>query len=126
MKRLILIAGARLFGEALVITLVVGLIVWLIGYLRAWDSPMNYSNAFFVAGCLVFIAGAASRMGTGQEWFSTRLIHAESFRGMSGSDQARTLMEASSSFRLVILGLVSCILLTLISELVPILFLAGD
>ena len=87
-----------------------------------WDTSLAYSNAFFIAGGLVFVAGAASRLTAGQDWRNSRLLYAESFRGMSSSERANFIVNASSSLRLPILGAASGILLAIISELVAKLF----
>lgn len=81
-----------------------------------------YSNAFFIAGCLVIIAGTSSRMAAGPEWSTFQLLHAESFRGMSSSERADAIIRASSSVRLVVLGLLTGILLMIISLIVAKLF----
>ena len=105
-------------AEALLITLFVAIVIGIIGYRNQWDTSLKYSNAFFIAGCLVIIAGTFSRLGASQEWSNFRGLYAESFRDMSPSERANFIVEASSSARLVILGLSSGILLILIAVLV--------
>ena len=105
-------------AEALLITLFVAIVIGIIGYRNQWDTSLKYSNAFFIAGCLVIIAGTFSRFGAGQEWSNFRGLYAESFRDMSPGERANYIVEASSSARLVILGLSSGILLILIAVLV--------
>lgn len=75
-------------------------------------------NAFFLAGCLVIVAGTASRLGAGQEWNNFQLLNAESFREMNSSERANFIINASSSISLVILGLLTGILLILIFVIV--------
>jgi hypothetical protein len=91
-------------------------------HMNKWDTSLAYSNAFFIAGCLVIAAGALSRLGAGQEWNNFQLLHAESFREMSSGERANFIINASSSVSMVILGLLSGVLLILISVLVTKMF----
>jgi len=118
MKRLVTMAMLKMCGEAILLTIFAGIVIGIIGYLNKWDSSLLYSNAFFIAGCLVIIAGTSSRLAAGQEWQSFQRLHAESFRDMSAGERANFIVNASSPVRLVILGLLSGILLILISVLV--------
>jgi hypothetical protein len=122
MKRLVMMTIIKMFGEAILLTIIAGIIIGVIGYVRKWDTSIAYSNAFFIAGCLVIVAGAFSRLGAGQERNYFQLIRAESFRDMSLSEQANFIINASSSLHIVILGLLSGILLVLISLLVSRIF----
>ena len=118
MKRLVIMAIIKMCGKAILITIIVGIVIGVIGYMNKWATSLAYSNAFFIAGCLVIVAGASSRLGAGREWNSFQSIYAESFRDMSSSERANYIINASSSWRLVILGLLSGILLILVSALV--------
>jgi hypothetical protein len=115
MKRLVIMAILRLCGTAILFTVIAGAIIGVIGYLNQWDTTVAYSNAFFIAGCLMIIAGGSSRLTAGREWSSYQSVYAESFRDMSSGERANYIIEASSSFRLVILGLLSGFMLILIS-----------
>ena len=112
----------KLGGEAVLLTILVGIAIGIIGYLNEWDTSLNYSNAFFIAGCLLIVGGAFSRLGAGQERNAFQVLYAESFRNMSASEQANFIINASSSLRLVVLGLLSGILLFVISFFVTKLF----
>jgi hypothetical protein len=118
MKRLVVSAILKMCVNSIVITTIVGAVIGIIGYLNEWNAPIKYSNAFFVAGCLVIIAGTSSRIGAGDDWQVFQLLSAESFRGMSSGERANFIINASSPVRLVILGLLSGILLMIISVLV--------
>jgi len=122
MKRLIIMTIIKMCGEAVAIAIVVGIIIGIMGKVNQWATSLEYSNALFIAGCLVFIAGASSRRGAGQDWKYAQRLRAESFRGMNASQRANYIIEASSSGRLVILGLLSGGLLILFSLIVPKLF----
>lgn len=117
MERLVITAIIKMCTKAIVLTAVIAVAIVIIGYIKKWDSAVAYSNAFFLAGCLVIIAGTASRLGAGQEWTSFQLLSAESFRGMSSGERASYIINASSSLGLVILGVLSGMLLILISAI---------
>jgi len=104
------------------LTIVVGIIIGVIGYTNKWDTTIAYSNAFFIAGVLMIIAGASSKLGAGQDWHSFQLLYADSFHDMSSSERANLIIDASNSVRLVILGALSGILLIITSVLVMSIF----
>jgi hypothetical protein len=118
MKRLVMMAIIRICGKAILLATIAGIVVGVIGHMNKWDTSLAYSNAFFIAGCLMIVAGASSRLGAGREWSNFRSLYAESFRDMSSSERANFIIEASSSLSLVLLGLLSGILLILVSVFV--------
>jgi hypothetical protein len=122
MKRLVILAIIKMCGKAILLTVMVGIVIGVIGYKYKWDTSLPYSNAFFIAGCLMIVAGASSRLGAGQEWGVFQSLYLESFRNMSSGEQAEFIINASSSVNLVILGVLSGILLILISWFVTKMF----
>lgn len=122
MKRSVMMAIITMCGKAVLLTAIAGILIGVIGNIRKWDTSIAYGNAFFIAGCLMIIAGASSKLGAGQEWYSFQFLYAESFRDMSSTERANFIINASSSLSLVILGLLSGILLILISVLVTKMF----
>ena len=112
----------KMCGKAILLTIIAGIVIGAIGNINKWDTSLAYSNAFFIAGCLAIVAGASSRLGAGQQWNIFQLLNAESFRDMSSGERADFIIKASSSVNLVILGVLSGILLILISWLVTRLF----
>jgi hypothetical protein len=117
MNRLFFMTLIKLFGEACLIALCAAIAILIIGAWRQWDSSIQYSNAFFLAGCLIFIGGGISRMAAGQEWASFQRFGSDSFGDMSPSERANFIVEASSPVRLVIVGVLSGILLFVLSAL---------
>jgi hypothetical protein len=115
MKRPVIIAVIKMCGEAVLLTILAGVVIGIIGNLNKWDNSIKYSDAFFIAGCLVIIAGFSSQLGAGQEWNNFQRIRAESFRDMSPGEQANYIVNTNSPVRLVILGLLSGVLLIIIS-----------
>ena len=122
MKRFVIVAILKMCGKVILLTMIAGIVIGVIGYSRKWDTSIAYSNAFFIAGCLAIIAGASSRLGASQEWGSFQLLYAESFRDMSSAERANFIIEASSSVSLLLLGVLSGILLILISVLITKMF----
>jgi hypothetical protein len=107
MKKAVITTVIKTCGEAILLTIVVGIVIGIIGSLK---------------GCLVIIAGAATRWGASQEWNTYRSLYADSFRDMSPGERADFIVDASSSVRLVILGVLGGVLLILTSALVTRLF----
>ena len=122
MKRPVMMALIKMCGEALLLAILAGIAIGIIGNLNHWDTALEYSDAFFIAGSLLIIAGASSRLAAGQDLERFRGLYAESYRNMSPAERADFIVNASSSVRLVVIGLLSGVLLMLISELVAILF----
>jgi hypothetical protein len=122
MKKLVIKAIIKMCAKSIFITAVVGVAIGIIGYINKWNSSITYSNAFFVAGCLLIIAGTSSRYAAGQDWNKFQLLNAESFREMSSGERANFIINESSPISLVILGLLSGILLIIISAIAAYLF----
>jgi ABC-type antimicrobial peptide transport system permease subunit len=118
MKRLVMMALIKLCGKAILLTLMVGIVIGIIGHMNQWNSSLAYSNAFFIAGCLVIGSGGLSRLSAGEEINNFRLLYAESFREMSSSERANFIVNASSSMSTVILSLLTGMLLMVISVVV--------
>jgi hypothetical protein len=117
MKRTVIKSITKMCAEAVFLTAVIAVVIGVLGYINKWNSSIAYSNAFFVAGCLVIVAGGMSRLSAGQDRNNFQLFHAESFRDLSSSEQANFIINASSSVHLVILGLLIGTLLILISAI---------
>ena len=115
MKRLVIMAIIKICGKAVLLTVIAGIAIAVIGHMKKWDTSFAYSNAFFIAGCLAIIGGLSSRLGAGQGWANTQLLYSKSLRDMSSSERANFVINACSSFSLVILGLLSGISLIFIS-----------
>lgn len=118
MERYIIMAVIKMCAKCILVTALIGVVIGVIGYRNQWDSSITYSNAFFLAGCLAIIAGGFSRAAAGEDWSTFQLLSAESFRGMSSSERANFIIDASSSISTLILGVLSGILLILISLII--------
>jgi hypothetical protein len=122
MKRLVLTTMIKVGGESVLLTVLAAIVIGILGYWNRWSTSLQYSNAFFLAGSLLIIAGTSSRLAAGQQRNFFQQIYADSFREMSASEQANFIIQASSSVRVVILGLVSGILLCSLSFFITKLF----
>ena len=108
----------RIGREASGVCLLAAIGVAIMGYLRQWNTAIEYSNALFIAGSLVIIAGASSRVAAGAGWDIHQRFHAESLQGQGPGEQIKSIVSANSPWRLVILGFVSGLVLMAISVLV--------
>ncbi len=115
MNRGIILAVLQLCGKAALFAVLVAAVVGIIGTLSKWDTPLQYSNAFFIAGCLLIVAGPVSRLSAGQRWDHYQRIYAESFRTMSGPQRANFIVEASNSVSTLVIGILSGVLLVIVS-----------
>ncbi len=116
MKRLVIQEILKISAEAILFAAVIGIAIGIFGYINHWNSWVKYSNVFFLAGCLIIIAGTSSRFAAGREWGSFQM-YAESFRDMSRSERANYIVNVSSSVRLAVVGVLSGIILILISAI---------
>ena len=117
MKRVVIEAIIKMCAKSIFLTAIIGVIIGVIGYLSQWNSSIAYSNAFFLAGCLVLIAGGLSRFASGQGFSHFQLLDAESFRGMSPGERANYIIDISSSTSNLILSLLSGLSLMVISAM---------
>ena len=105
------------FLEVFLITLAIGGFIVILGAVRRWDSAVSYSNAFFIAGLLIFAVGAISRISAGQGLFNFPSITAESYKNLDVSDRMKFIISTNSPIRHVLLGATTGLLLILISLL---------
>ncbi|HTP10468.1 MAG TPA: hypothetical protein VMP08_19580, partial [Anaerolineae bacterium] len=83
MKQSVVKAIIKICGKVLLLTSIVGLVVIVIGRVSDWNTALEYSNAFFVAGVFVIAGGLASRLHTNEDTNQLRVSSsAESFRHM--------------------------------------------
>jgi hypothetical protein len=67
----------RLFGKILGVTAVISLAVLLLGYFLKWNTPVQYSNAFFWAGAIVAVMGVLSVTGGFTQRANFQITYAE-------------------------------------------------
>lgn len=112
----------KLFGKSIAVVTVIGIAIGILGYVNEWDTSIKYSNAFFIAGCLMIIAGASSRYAASQGWNYYQLLDAESFRNMSSRDRVDFIIKTSSSLSALFLGILSGLLLIVASAVAAYMF----
>ena len=115
MNRFVIVAVIKMCTKVILLTAAAGIVIGIIGRLNQWRTALQYSNAFFIAGSLLIIAGTASRLGAGEDWAAFQRIHAESLRDMSPGERANFIVQVSSPVSLLILGLLSGVLLIFLS-----------
>ncbi len=115
MQRQIVEAVLKLCGKAILFAVLGAIVVGILGILGKWPGPLEYSNAFFIAGCLLIVAGPVSRLSAGQQWDHYQRIYSESFRSMSGPQRANFIIEASNSASTLVIGILSGVLLVIVS-----------
>ncbi len=106
-----------LCAKSVLLTALIGGVIGVIGNYNKWTSPVTYSNAFFLAGSLMIIAGASSRFAVSQGSSAYQLLGAESFRTMSSSERRDYIIGVSSSMSTVILGILTGVVLVLVSAI---------
>ena len=117
MKQFIIQAIIKMGAKSIALTTVISIVIGMIGHINRWNSSIAYSNAFFLAGSLLIIAGTASKFTAGQEWNTFQVLSADSFRGMSSGERAQFIIDVSSSLSALILGVLSGLSLILISAI---------
>jgi hypothetical protein len=93
MKRLVTMTIIKICGEAILLTIIAGIIIGIIGNWKKWDTPIAYSNTFFIADCLLIVAGASSRLAASQEWKNFQSLYV----GYIGTNSTGTVALAWSS-----------------------------
>jgi ABC-type glycerol-3-phosphate transport system permease component len=121
MKRLIIRAAIKIGVKSIVFTTIIGAVIGVIGYIKKWDSPVTYSNAFFLAGCVVLIAALSSRYAAMRSSHSPS-FHTTSYHEMNSQEQEDYISSMSSSLSTVIFGVMSGLLLILISAIAAYMF----
>lgn len=110
----------KLAAKSLFFTAAIGSAVCLLGYVSHWETSLAYSNAFFLAGCFVLIAGTATQFAAQADYSQT--FRFERFREMSFREQADLIADSTGAFSRVALGVSSGVCLALIAVLIEKLF----
>ncbi len=118
MKRLVITAIVKMCGKAVLLVVAAAVAIVIMGNLNKWDTSRVYSDAFFIAGCLLIVGGTASRLAAGQQWNNFQQLHAESLSDLSGPEQALFIINTNSPVGTAILGLLSGAVLILIAVFV--------
>ena len=106
----------RLAGSILGITLFASAIVVAIGLFSQWNTPVQYSNGFFIAGVLVIVIGVFSIAGGFEQRANFPIIYAESAGQASIAERAQRMMaDINQRYGMLVLLAGAGILLIIIS-----------
>lgn len=113
----------RLTGTMLGLTLLISLIVAGIGLALQWNTPVQFSNGFFIAGAIVVVLGTFSIAGGFQQRANFPLIYAETASQASISERGKRMMsDIHQRYGAMILMIGTGLLLIAISVTIPHLF----
>ena len=113
----------RLTGTMLGLTLLISLIVAGIGLALQWNTPVQFSNGFFIAGAIVVVLGTFSIAGGFQQRANFPLIYAETASQASISERGKRMMsDINQRYGAMILMIGTGLLLIAISVTIPQLF----
>jgi hypothetical protein len=82
----------RWAGAMLGLTLLISLAVVAIGLLFQWNTPVQFSNGFFVAGALMIVMGILSVAGGFQQRTNFPLMYAQSAGQASISERTQRML----------------------------------
>jgi hypothetical protein len=113
----------RLLGTVLGGTLLVSLIIVLVGLVFRWDTALQFSNGFFVAGVIVILLGTFSVTGGFQQRASFPLAYAETTSDASIAERGQRMMaDINQRYGTLVLMIGTGILLIAVSVVITRLF----
>jgi hypothetical protein len=113
----------RLVGLVLGLALLISLIVLVVGLVFQWNSSIQFSNAFFVAGAIAILIGTFSVTGGLEQRGNFGMTYAESAGQASIHERTQRMMaDINQRYGVLILMTGTGILLIAISVAVPRLF----
>lgn len=113
----------RLLGIIFGSTVLVALIVLIVGIALQWNTAVQFSNGFFIAGAIVILLGTLSVAGGFQQRASFPIVYAETASDASLAERGqRMIADISQRYRVVVLMIGMGILLIGISMAIPELF----
>ena len=116
-------SGLRLLGMIVGLTLLVSLIVAGVGLVFRWNTWVQFSNGFFIAGAIVVVLGTFSIAGGFQQRASFPLTYAETASQASISERGKRMMaDINQRYGAMILMIGTGLLLIAISVVIPQLF----
>lgn len=113
----------RLLGIISGLTFLVTLIVLIVGFALQWNTAVQFSNGFFIAGAIVILLGTLSVTGGFQQRASFPIVYAETASDASLAERGqRMIADISQRYRVLVLLIGMGILLIGISMAIPELF----
>ena len=113
----------RLAGIILGSTLLVSLVVLLAGIVLRWNTAVQFSNGFFIAGAIAIIFGVFEVAGGFQQRASFPIAYAETASDASLAERGQRMMaDINQRYGVLILMISMGLLLVVISMAIPELF----
>jgi hypothetical protein len=82
----------RLMRTVLGLTMLVSLIVLVFGLVSRWNTPVQFSNGFFIAGVLVIVLGFVSVAGGFDQRAEFSILYARSMGEASLTERTQRMM----------------------------------
>lgn len=113
----------RLVGIAFGLTFLISSIVVFTGFVLHWNTSVQFSNAFFVAGAIAIVVGTLSVTGGFEQRGNFGMTYAESAGQASLSERTQRMMaDINQRHGFLLLMIATGSLLIAISVIVPRLF----
>lgn len=122
MKRQIILNVLKVVGQAVIITLIAALIILIVGFLKHWQTSIQYSNAFFIAGSVLIIVGGLSKFSAAAGRAPPQNSPTETHPEPSPGEQSTQVVKPSSTSRLLAIGVISGFLCFIVSALITKIF----
>lgn len=118
-----LMSYLRILGVGTALSAIIGAVVWILGLLLGWKTPVEYSNALFIAGAIALAVGILSVIGGYQLRGDFRLLYPQSAGVMDLKEQtASNVSEINRAYGTLLLLTVPGILLIVASILIDRIF----
>jgi hypothetical protein len=82
----------RLMGTVLGLALLTSVVILVVGLVFKWNTSVQFSNAFFVAGAIAIVIGTFSVTGGLEQRGNFAMTYAESAGNASISERAQRMM----------------------------------
>ena len=113
----------RVLGVSLSLALVISVIMVGVGMFAHWNTAVQFSNGFFIAGMIVVVFGILSVTGGFQQRASFPLTYAETASQASLPERTQRMMaDINQRYGMLIIMVATGLLLIAISILIPLLF----
>jgi hypothetical protein len=113
----------RPVGIALGLALLISLVILMVGFVLKWNTSVQFSNAFFVAGAIAIVIGTFSVTGGFEQRANFGMTYAESAGQASISERTQRMMaDINQRYGVLILMIGTGILLIAISVAISRLF----
>ena len=109
----------RLAGVVFGATLLVSLIVLIVGLTLHWNTPVQFSNGFFIAGGIVIVLGIVSGMGGLEQRGDAALLYGETAGHASITERTQQMLtDSKQRYGMLILAITVGALLIVIAVII--------